>query len=90
MCGEVIGGRGKGTGIFGLHTSAHPKMKALSRILGWSFVSQSSDVKRPFIRHLHRPNFRVRGPNQPQPVGTGQEITPYSCKTTRLCEPRKA
>ena len=36
MCGEVIGGRGKGTGIFGLHTSAHPKMKALSRILGWS------------------------------------------------------
>lgn len=37
MCGEVIGGRGKGTGIFGLHTSAHPKMKALSRILGWSF-----------------------------------------------------
>ena len=53
--------QGKGTGIFGLHTFAHPKMKAGSE----DGVSQCSDVKRPFIRYLHRPSFRVSGPNQP-------------------------
>lgn len=70
MWRKLIGGREKvRTGVFcagvsELHASSWDvclKMEVLSIVRG-SRV-RPSDVKRSFIGYLHRPSFRVTGPN---------------------------